>query len=205
MVQPTEALCDLTPSRVQSDRLGLSIPENFAYDEWVALGTRLSRASASAMWLLGDWLAYGQQHYQKTQWGNKVPDVLYERLSQETGYSVQTLMNAKSVCARLPRSGRPEGLTYNHAEQIVFYAPSEKWSVWINRTLEEGLTVKKLRETLRRAKAVHRSETADEGTNSFLEKTRQFVRDFQSEAPRLSPALRKEIAKILAPVVKQLG
>ena len=69
----------------------------------------------------------------------------------------------------------------------------------------EGLSIKALREKLRKSTADHAPEANDQGTPSFLETARQFVRDYQSAAGEFTPAYRKELAKILEPVLRDLA
>ena len=186
-------------------RRKLVIPDDCAYEDWMRIGSRLKELNGSVMWLLGDWLAFGHVHYTKEQWGGRSPHGLYEQLSLETGYSVSTLRNAKYLCSNLDSSRRRDNLTFHHAMEIVCLAPKEQVGQWIERVTTEPVTVKKLREQLRRAKSDHHREPNDEGTVSILELTRQFVRDFQAEAATLNPQLASKLKETLRPVLLSLG
>lgn len=171
----------------------------------MSVGKRLSELAGATTWLIGDWLAYGQTHYLDSKWGKRVPDGLYEQVASETGMAIQTLTNAKYVCTALPLSLRREKLTFAHALEVVSRAPKGQYEFWVGKTVDEDLTVKALRERLRKATATHKEEPNDTGTKSFLETTRQFVRDYQSAADgSFTAAFRKELLKILDPVLKDL-
>lgn len=169
------------------------------------IGSRLKELNGSVMWLLGDWLAYGHANYAKEQWGGRSPTGLYEQLSLETGYSISTLKNAKYLCSNLDSSRRRDNLTFSHALEIVSMAPKEEVTEWIDKVTTEPVTVKKLREQLRRAQSDHRRESNDEGTVSILEITRQFVRDFQAESSTINPQLAWKLKETLRPVLLSLG
>jgi len=169
------------------------------------VGTKLSALNGSVMWLLGDWLAYGHRAYQKEKWGGRVPNGLYERISFETGYSQSTLRNAKFLCSHLEPACRQENLTFTHAQEIVALAPKNEIKKWIDKVVTEKLSVKAMREQLRREKASFQPESNDDGTTSVLETTRQFVRDFLAQSNTLNPRLSSELKRVLLPVMERLG
>jgi hypothetical protein len=188
------------------DRFGLTLPPDLAYSEWQSIGRRVNDVVKSAMWCLGDFLAYGVATYGDTLWGGRVPTELYERLAEETGYSVGTLQNARSVCARIPRSRRRENVTYAHAQEIVGRCKTEQdIEGWLDYVSVERPTTKALRERLRTESASSHPEPADIGVTSFLETARQFSRDYASSQEAVTPVLRNELRKILAPVLRDLS
>lgn len=157
------------------------------------------------MWVLGDYLAFGVATYGDTLWHGRVPTELYERLAEETGYSTGTLQNARSICARIPRSRRRENVTYAHAQEIVGRCKSEEdIEGWLDYVSVERPTTKALRERLRTENAITHAEPSDAGVTSFLETARQFSRDYSSAREGVTPVLRNELRKILAPVLIDL-
>jgi hypothetical protein len=157
------------------------------------------------MWRLGDWFNYGQSNYGKSKWGDRTPDNLYDQIAGQVGLSAVTLKNAKYVCAALPLSRRRDKLTFSHAQEIVGRVDPKDFDFWINKVVTEGIKVKALREQLRKASASYKPEENDVGVKSFLETTRQYVRDFMAENSKFTPAYRAELLKILAPVLRDLG
>lgn len=83
---------------------GLIAPDQMNYDAWRLLGDLLFKLEGSIQWLIGDWLAYGED----VKWGD-IP-----KLSQELGKAEQTLHDYTSVARRVQFSFRQEKLTYTH-------------------------------------------------------------------------------------------
>ena len=197
------------PGGVKTFSNGLVIPEGTTYDEWLALGRKITEVTGAVIWLLGDFLVYGDTHFADAKQGEgekakRIPLEVYQRLSNETGYAVGTIQNAKSVCARLPFSRRRENLAFSQAQEIVGRAESKNYEFWIDKALTEGLNQKALREQLRKANATHAPEANDQGTQSFLETSRQFARDFLNECDDWTPQFRAEVCKIMLPVMEKL-
>jgi hypothetical protein len=195
------------PEGCKASRQGLVLSKNLEYSSWMAVGKRLSELTGAASWMLGDWLAYGDSNYMTTVWGKRVPDGLYAEISKATGLAVQTLTNAKYVALAIPHSVRTEKLTFSHALQITAYAPKDQHKFWIGRVEKDELSVKALREAIRKSQASVKDEENDKGSVSILEVYRQFVRDHRAEAGKveLTPALKAELKKILAEVLPDLG
>lgn len=184
-------------------RNGLELPQGLSKDDWLKVGRPVKELAVSAMWLIGDWLAYGHDRFVETCSGLWLQDGVYAAAALETGLSLQTLKNAKWVCAKLPRSRRRD-LKYGHALEIVGGANELDYDKWVDRTVNEGLSTKALREQLRKSKAIYQPEPNDGGTHTFLETARQFVRDYMAENRSWSPPMRAEITKILGLVVRDL-
>lgn len=195
----------LLPPSCTATRRGLTLRPGLSREEWLGIGTKISEFAGATSWVLGDFFAYGDQYYTDKTGAKRVPDGLYAVIATEIGCSEQTLRNAKCVCAALPLSRRRDKLTFSHAVEIVGRADPKDFEKWITLVAETGLSTKALREKLRKATADHAPETNDQGTPSFLETARQFVRDYQSAAEEFTPAYRKELAKILEPVLHDLA
>jgi hypothetical protein len=198
-------LIPLPPSCTVTRR-GLTLREGLSRDEWLGIGTKIGELAGATSWILGDFFAYGDQFYTNAKGAKQVPDGLYEKLATEIGVSYGTLANSKYVCTALPLSRRRERLTFGHAQEIVGRSEPKDYDKWIDLAVEGGLSIKALRERMRKATATHLEEPNDKGTGSFLETTRQYVRDYQAAADsKFTPAYRKELMKILAPVLKDLS
>ena len=193
------------PPGVAIDGLGLTLPDNLSYEDWSIVGRKLADTSRSVVWFLGDWLAHGHQHFSESHWGGRPPAELYARIAQETGYAEQTLQNARAVCKKLPVSRRRDNLTFSHAAEIVGRCedPAD-YEGWIDYVAQGGVSVKALRTRLRQDGATVKAEANDVGVTTVLEITRQFVRDYQAEGD-LTPGMRVELRKILAPVLRDLS
>jgi hypothetical protein len=109
-------------------------------DEWQGYGSRLGVVSKSTNWWLGDWVRFGQRHY----------DQRYREAALVTGYDEQTLMNFAYVASRYDISRRRETLSWSHhAELAALDAPSQ--DLWLDHAAFRGLSIRQLRAAVRGA------------------------------------------------------
>lgn len=109
--------------------------------EWAEQGRGLGVIGRGVGWWLGDWLRYGNQRF-----GER-----YARASRITGYDVQTLTNMVYVASRFEPDERREALSYSHHAQVAACPPEERGQ-WLDRAESERLSVRYLREEMRRAR-----------------------------------------------------
>jgi hypothetical protein len=112
---------------------------NVPFSDWVQHGRRLGAIGRSAGWWIADWLRYGNARY-----GDR-----YARASRITGYDTQTLMNMVYVASRFEPSRRREGLSWSHHAEVAAL-PQEEQERWLSRAETDRLSVRCLREALRR-------------------------------------------------------
>lgn len=206
MKSPPRSASTNLPDGCEELARGLVLKEDLGYDAWMAVGKRQSVEAGASSWRLGDWFAFGISHYQKTKWGDKVPDGLYAEVAAQIGTSEGALRNATWVCRALPLSRRRDKLTFGHAQEIVGRADPEDHDQWIATVVESGISIKALREMLRKSKATYAPEAGDTAEDSFLETNRQFSRDYNAGCPSpLTPAYRDELRKIHARLLEDLG
>jgi hypothetical protein len=99
----------------------------------------IGRGSA---WWIGDWVNYGNAAF-----GEK-----YSRASRITGYDTQSLMNMAYVASRFDFSRRRENLSWSHHAEVAALSPAEQ-ELWLDRASRGGLSVRRLRDALRRTGA----------------------------------------------------
>ena len=121
--------------------------------EWAEQGRRLGVIGRGAGWWIGDWLRYGNQRF-----GER-----YVRASRITGYDVQTLMNMVYVASRVPPEERREGLSWSHHAEVAAAEPGDR-ARWLDMAETERLSVRCLREEVRRARRMAAHEPAEEPT-----------------------------------------
>jgi hypothetical protein len=96
--------------------LGLDLPPSLSWEQWSAYGATLQVAHRSIMWLLGDWLVYGERRW---------PD-RYTQAVEATGRAVQTLRNAAWVAGAIPPAGRHPGVSWSHHAEVASLEPAER-------------------------------------------------------------------------------
>jgi hypothetical protein len=113
--------------------------DDMSLSEWLAYGRRLGLMGRSAGWWIGDWLSYGNHAF-----GER-----YVRASRITGYDAQTLMNMAYVASRFEVSRRRGELSWSHHAEIAALE-SEEQEYWLTRAETDRLSVRCLRECVRR-------------------------------------------------------
>jgi hypothetical protein len=116
--------------------------------EWAEQGRRLGTIGRAVGWWIGDWLRYGNARF-----GER-----YTRASRITGYDVQTLMNIVYVATSVdPKRRRPE-LSFSHHAEVASLSAEEQ-DRWLERARSDRLSVRCLREELRRERRALRQES----------------------------------------------
>lgn len=117
---------------------------------WLATGRRLGAIGRCSQWWIGDWIRYGT-----SRWGER-----YAEAARVTGYDVASLRNMAWVASQFDLSLRSDKLTWSHHVLLAPLEPDEQ-KRWLDRALEERLSVADLRVELRAAQgAVGKPEAA---------------------------------------------
>lgn len=121
--------------------LGLDLPPSLTWEQWAAYGATLQVAHRSIMWLLGDWLRYGERRFGET----------YVQAVEATGRAAQSLMNAKWVAERVEPSRRRAALSWSHHADVAVMEPDAQDELlgWAERS---GAKRADLREAVRQRK-----------------------------------------------------
>lgn len=115
--------------------------------EWAEQGRRLGMIGRAAGWWIGDWLSYGNARF-----GER-----YTRASRITGYDVQTLMNIVYVASSVEVERRRGDLSFSHHAEVAALPPADQ-DRWLDRARGDHLSVRCLREEIRRERRALRQE-----------------------------------------------
>jgi hypothetical protein len=109
---------------------GLHIPENTTLESYEAFGRFILDVGSRIQWLIGDWIAYGDQF----QWGET-----YSQIADEFGYEVKTLYDYAYVCSNVQFSVRTEKLSFGH-HKLVAALDEDVQRQWLQQALvgEDG-------------------------------------------------------------------
>ncbi|MFL5913769.1 MAG: LmbU family transcriptional regulator [Gaiellaceae bacterium] len=119
--------------------------------EWSQSGRRLGVIGRGTGWWIGDWVHYGNARF-----GER-----YVRAARITGYDVQTLMNMVYVASRFAPSRRRPNLSFSHHAELAAL-PTDEQDHWLERAEAERLSVRCLREEVRRARRAAEAEAEPE-------------------------------------------
>ncbi|MDQ3936993.1 MAG: LmbU family transcriptional regulator, partial [Actinomycetota bacterium] len=123
--------------------------EDMRFRDWAEHGRRLGIVSRGVGWWIGDWLRYGN-----TRFGQR-----YARASRITGYDVQTLMNMVYVASAYDPEDRRANLSFSHHAEVAAL-PREQRERWLDEAEANRLSVRCLREEVRRARRLAAAEPA---------------------------------------------
>jgi hypothetical protein len=121
---------------------------------WITYGKRFARLGSASNWWIGDWIRYGNAHY-----GEK-----YGAASKTTGYDRQTLMNMAYVASRFNTQRRRERVSWSHHAELAAL-PEAQQDDWLDLTEREHLSVRSLREEVRRGLSVRKPSPCDTDPN----------------------------------------
>lgn len=113
----------------------LELPTDLPYEHWVEVGETLRLISRSIQWYVGDWLAYGEDHYGEDA---------FSHLEQ----SDKTLANWASTCRHIEPSRRREEVSYSVHAEVAPLEPGEQVNI-LEEAAREGWTVGQTRERVR--------------------------------------------------------
>lgn len=113
--------------------------QDLEISEWLKQGRWLGSLGRRVGWWIGDWLRYGNDAF-----GER-----YVRAAKVTGYDPQTLMNMVYVASKVDISRRRESLSWSHHAEVASI-PGDDQERWLAHAESERLSVRDLREEIRR-------------------------------------------------------
>lgn len=133
------------------DEVSLTLTDpDMRYDTWEALGRFLGSLDRRARWYIGDWLVFGEALFGEaaSQGVEATQKERYSEAERVTGLDHGTLLNIRSICAKVAKSRRrPELGFWIHAE-VAPLEPAEQIE-WLDKAVAEGWTRNQLREAIR--------------------------------------------------------
>jgi hypothetical protein len=153
-------LAVLNPSTVKFTATGLHVTGKLSLDEWEAIAPELGRAHKTMSFAIGDWLCYGESHfeYQNPELPGeelqqcreltprtRIPGEMMRRASLLTGLDVRTLQTYAMVSRQVSDDVRaPEILDHEH-HRIVAHLSPEKQMEWLSIASEKRYSSRRLR------------------------------------------------------------
>lgn len=126
--------------KFESNRL--TIDDSVTFEDWFQLGNFLIRSHDGIQFLIGDWAKFGDSR------GYYTDPKVYDRLEEITGYSRETIKDFKYVAENVS-SRRRDDLPYGHHREVA-PLPDEQQEYYLNKAAKENLSVRDLREEVRK-------------------------------------------------------
>jgi hypothetical protein len=119
-------------------------------EDWIAAGRKLGVLGRSSQWWLGDWIRFGN-----ARWGER-----YREAARITGYDIGSLRNMAWIAGQFDLDLRHPKLSWSHYP-LLAKLPSDERASWIERAVDDRLTVADLRIELRRRTGTSPTHVAD--------------------------------------------
>jgi N6-adenosine-specific RNA methylase IME4 len=130
---------------------GLIIRGKPSFDEWARMGAFLHAVEKANHWWIGDWLLYGEGHYQ---------DRVDQVINSDDGWNEQTVKDDRWVALSVSESRRRDALSFSHHKEVAEMQPEDQ-DVWLQRAEEGQWNRAELRMQIRLSK---RTATTASGT-----------------------------------------
>jgi hypothetical protein len=116
------------------DGSGLCFTKDLSYDDWEELGERVKLLARCGMFVLGDWINYGEDNF-----GEK-----YSQALDVTDFTYGTLRNVAYVCRKVPKANRNDMVSFSHHAEVA-RLPEEEQVAMLEKTSLCCWSVKELR------------------------------------------------------------
>lgn len=116
---------------------GAAIPEGTTFDQWAEMGRKIGQAATAFQMAVGDWLVYGQEHFEGApalagmeRKAGRVSSNLLDYACELTRLDRATLNDYAYVARKVPCSARAEQLTFRHYK-VLAKLPEDEQREWI--------------------------------------------------------------------------
>ena len=151
-------------AKIAISPLGLQFREDLTFSEWCALASQLGSAVRSMAFVLGDWLVYGEDHFEKQLLlpgfeengpRQRLSAERYEQAHAATGIDRVVLKNYAYVSRKVPMSLRNDVLSWEH-HRVVAKLKTDEQKRWLEIacTDDERLSARRLRVSIARGEVV---------------------------------------------------
>ena len=137
--EPQETTLELHESRLPVEYLptGLVLPENLTREQWEELASTIQQMAVSVPWWVGDLLVYGQRFGEE----------MWQAIKERGGADYERLRKYMWVSERIAIGTRVPALKWSHHREVADLEPDDQ-RVWLQRALDEGLSVNALRKAI---------------------------------------------------------
>ena len=97
-------------------KIGLELPDNLTFKDWQLLADGINTFSGASMWILGDWLNYGEDRYGQ-EFSQFVDKLEYAQITQQ---------EALRIARRFPKETRHGGLPWSYHQTVAGLATAER-------------------------------------------------------------------------------
>jgi N6-adenosine-specific RNA methylase IME4 len=136
--------------KAKFEKNSLVIDDTVSIDEWKNLGQSLKQVEGCVQFWIGDWARFGDK---KGFTGRYTDSKVYDELEQITGLEHSTIKKYKHIAEQtslLRSNDIPKNVGFSHFQEVAKLTP-ERQESFLKQASEEKLSVRDLRETIRKA------------------------------------------------------
>lgn len=159
---------------------GIEFHEELSFEEWEALGQKLSPVGKSIGFIIGDWINYGEK-----RWGDK-----YEEAIKRTGMAYQTLRLYAHVAKRVDLLTRINKLDFVHHRVVAKLKDVDDQRHWLDMAVKHNLGKRRLQKSINFGRLATEQEVAGDPHDkrhttylSLLNKIRRWWQEQTETAP----------------------
>lgn len=204
----------VTHSKAKFELNKLIIDETITLDEWKSLGQSLRQVEGSVQFWIGDWARFGDK---QGFTGRYVSPKVYDELEEITGYNRQTIQTFKSVAENTEETRDSlrcrKDIGFSKFREVSSLE-TDKQIEFLEKSADEGLTVKELRDEVKQFKNQNNEMTETKEPqknvqvwqNSHVEDLirRDLKRKAEDEIIALARRLKKDFKKNVFPIFIQV-
>ena len=149
-MNPVNVLTIETPN-VRITELGLIFEGDISFEQWAELGAKTGRLVRTSVFLIGDWLVYGETRWNGGARFEPMPDATRSRYiiaMQATGLELKTMRNAATVARTIPHDQRRNDLTFEHHKLVTGIKDADERAEWLQKAQTHGLSTRRLRKSI---------------------------------------------------------
>lgn len=192
---------------VRVTEIGLHFDEEVTFEQWRDIGQKVGRVARTSLFLVGDWLIYGQDRWNGGKRFEKMPEDEAERYLEAmkaTGLELKTLMDAAYVSRNVPIQQRRPDLTFEHHKTVAKVKSEAEREEWLRKADTQGLSTRRLRKSILLGRVAReremRSDTQDRGIDNHIPWINGMVRWWKKfeDADWVENATREQVEAVLA-------
>lgn len=198
-------MMDGAPVRVTE--IGLHFEDEITFEQWRDIGHKVGRVARTSLFLVGDWLIYGQDRWNNGQRFEKMAEdeaARYVEAMKETGLELRTLMDAAYVARNVPIHQRRPELTFEHHKTVAKVKNEHEREEWLKKADTQGLSTRRLRKSILLGRVAKeremKSDPVDRGIDNHIPWINGMVRWWRKfeEAGWTENATREQVEAMLA-------
>lgn len=139
------------PRKVTITPTGLEVRQELSFEEWRGLAPMLGDAVRRMAFVIGDWLVYGEDQFQKGTLGKRVMTAVYDAATGATGLDRATLQNYAYVARKVAKERRIAHLSWEHHKVVARLKAAEQ-TRWLAQARGDG--TKRAVSTMRLRKSI---------------------------------------------------